>query len=221
MYQDWTILPSASATWARCSPWRPRATGSRHGTSARGRPLIYALVAGRLLHVLDLFRQRRHRVPHRAGLPPHLSGADPGLRVGLEADPDDRRHHQAAQHRLHRGLPLGPLRQERGAGRAGRGHRGHRHRALHLDPAEGGVGLAAGADLRAATGRASFLRPATGIDGLSLMVAAHHGHFRHPVRHPPHRHDRAPGRHDPGHRGRIDREAGCLRRGRRSSWCSA
>ena len=39
--------PPASSTSARCSPWRPGATGSRGGWTARaGRPLIYALSLG-------------------------------------------------------------------------------------------------------------------------------------------------------------------------------
>ena len=66
-FQAWTVvvvglcyvgLLFAVATW-----------GDRQATSRnrqrRPRPLIYALSLARLLHLLDLFRQRRRVVPHR------------------------------------------------------------------------------------------------------------------------------------------------------------
>ncbi len=43
---------------------------------------------------------------------------------------------------------------------------------------------------------------------------AHHGGFRRPLRHPPHRRDRAPGRPDCGRRCRVARQAGGLPDGR-------
>ena len=177
-------------------------------------------VAGRLLHVLDLFRLGRDRVAQRARLPANLSGPDSGVRAGLEAVADDRAVDQAAQHRLDRGLPVCALRQERGAGRTCGGDRGDRHRSLHLDPAQGRVGVAAGAD----RGARLVTRHPAALDRARWAVAAgrpHHGDFRHPVRHAAYRHDRAPGRHDPGDCGRIRWSSSWPSWRWAASWCSA
>ena len=91
----------------------------------------------RLLHVLDLLRQRRPGVAERHRLPADLSGADPRLLPGLAAAAQDPAGQQGQPHHHHRRLHRLALRQERRAGRPGRHHRRHRRGALYRAAAQG------------------------------------------------------------------------------------
>ena len=110
----------------------------RAGRPRRRAAADLCAVAGGLLHVLDVLRQRRPCRRDRLRLPAGLSRPDPAVRVRLAADPAHRAAGQEPEHHLGRRLPRRPLRQEPGGGGHRHRHRGGRHAALHRAAAEGG-----------------------------------------------------------------------------------
>lgn len=133
-----------------------------------GRSIISAnvcLVAGRLLHLLDLFWQCRPGHLGRAVLPDHLSRADPDASVCWRSG-QDAAHRQGAAHHQHCRFHRCPLWQECLVGRPGDGDRGHRCGALHRLAVESGGGQSRSSGRSAWSG----VRLA-GIDS-TLLVAA-------------------------------------------------
>jgi hypothetical protein len=92
---------------------------------------------GRLLHGVDLFRQRRPRVLGRRVVPSDLSRSDAGDDAFVVRAAQDDPHREELPDHVDRGLHLQPLWQEPTAGRARDDHRGRRHGAVHRIAAEG------------------------------------------------------------------------------------
>ena len=170
-----------------------------HAQERRRQAARLRAVAGRLLHVLDLLRQRRPRRVDRLQLHSGLSRPHPAVRVRLALPAAHRPAGQEPQHHLGRRLSGRPLRQEPGRRRHRHGHRGGRHAPLHRAAAQ-----SRGPVRHRAAGRApaAALQPRHGIGDRALD-----GHLCRPVRHPAHRRHRAPGRPDRGRRGRVARQA--------------
>ena len=119
----------------RCQLWRPAAQAGR-GDIQPSQHLC--LVAGGLLHVVDLLRLGRPRLASAGSTSwPSISGRSCCHRLRLPADAAHRAPRQGAEHHLHRRLRRRALRQERAGRGARHHHRGHRRRALHRAAAEG------------------------------------------------------------------------------------
>ena len=106
-------------------------------------------VLGRLLHRLDLLRQRRPRRDLRRLVPADLPRPDAGHAAGLDRGAQDGAHRPHLPHHLDRRLHRQPLRQEPAPRRAGHADHRRRHRPLHRAAAEGRLRRLPGADRRA------------------------------------------------------------------------
>ena len=129
------------------------------GALGHRQPLDLRAFAGRVLHRLDVFRQRGAGCLGRGVVFAHLPGAHAGHGAGLDRAAQDDPHCQGLPHHVDCRLCCQPLRQEPAAGRAGDPDRGGGHRALHRAAAQGGVGGLCPADGARRRGRPRTLEP--------------------------------------------------------------
>ena len=179
----------------RCRPQRDR---QRLGLRAEH---------GRVLHRLDLLRQRRPRRQRRRLVPAHLPGAHAGHGAGLAGAAQDGAHRAHLAHHLDRRLHRQPLRQEPAAGRPRHAHRAGGRGALRGAAAQGRRQRLCAAHRHAARRRGRLRHRAADRAGA--------GRLHHRVRHPPPRQHRAPRGPGGSHRRRVGGQAAGLSGGRR------
>ena len=192
----------------------------RPGPQHHQQPLYLRALAGRLLHGLDLLRQRRARRRRRPRFSPHLHRPDPAVRPGLGGPAQDRPHQQSPPHHVHRRLHRLALRQEQHPGEHGGGHRRAGHHPLHRPSAQGHLHELYHHQPVPSHCHAAVFRGHPRVRGHRVLRGTAARAVRDPLRHPPpgcHRAARGAGRR---HRLRIDRQAGrvSVRRPFRDLW---
>ncbi len=160
------------------------------------------VVVGRLLHRMDLFRQRRARGGVRGLVPADLPRADARDAACLDRRAQDDPHRTDIPDHFDRRLRRQPLRQEPAAGGVGHVDNCRRHRSLYRAAAEGGFSRLSPAHQRSGAARGPDDRLVAGRH--PLCRAGPRGVHDH-VRHAPSGQRRAARRHGRGH---------CLRVGR-------
>ena len=159
--------------------------------------------ARRLLHLLDLFRQRRRRLALGAGFPAHLYRPDPGLRRRLEAA--RRRSSTSPSART---SPRSPISSRRAMARTrcwGRWWRSSPSVGIipYISIQLKAVSFALETMMVTPGWSTASATAVADQRGHRLLRHRRHGGLRHAVRHPPYRHDRASAWADDGDRGRI------------------
>ena len=212
MLQPWIIVCAAFgylcllfaiAYWAD----KRADTGPQH----RHQPVYLRAVDRRLLHGVDVLRQRRPRGGIAASTSCRSIWGRRWSRAVVAPDAQDPAHQQGQPHHLDRRLRRLALRQEPAARRPRHHHRRDRHHAVHRAAAERRVGeLQRAAALSGDRACRPTPEPDFDVPGHGALRGRADGRLRDPLRHAAHRRDRAPRRHGRGDRLRIDRQAGRL-----------
>ena len=176
-----------------------RPAGGARAINDRQRLDLHA-VAGRLLHGLDLFRQRGPSGRLRGLVPADLPWADAGDALGGTRGAEDDPHREDLPDHLDRRLHRQPLRQEPASRRAGHADHRRRNRPLHRAAVEGGVRGLSRAHRRSGVARGTGGRLVAGRHAPGRAGA---GGVHHRVRHAAPRQYRAARGHGRGHRLRV------------------
>ena len=184
---------------------RRQARGSR--TEHHRQSVHLRAVDRRLLHVLDVLRQRRPRRLERRRISADLYRPDPDFHSGLVPDPQDHSHQQGQPYHLDRRFHRLPLRQELQSRRPGDDHRGGRDSSVHLAAAQSDLHELLGAARLSGDRDAGAIGFHSDPAGHRALCGPHHGGVRHPVRDAAYRCERAPRGNGGGHRLRVGGQA--------------